>query len=276
MTRGLGKAKKGRGKSPNTHKHKKSVPTIIENLIKNVEVVLFILDARFIEKSRNREIEDLAKKSGKVIIRVLNKSDLVDVKKIIKNKELEELKPFLFFSAKDRKGSATLKKMIKIEAKRLKEDVVNVGIVGYPNVGKSSLINIITGRSSARTSPEAGYTKGIQKIKLSSGLYLIDTPGIIPLSEKSSHQKYSTKHSQIGAITWHKVKYPDMVVNDLMKENPGVLEKYYNFNVEGDSDLLIEKLGEKLNYKKKGNVVDETRTAKKILKDWQEGKIRVV
>jgi len=276
MTRGLGKAKKGRGKSPNTHKHKKSVPTIIENLIRSVEVVLFILDARFIEKSRNREIEDLARKSGKVIIRVLNKSDLVDVKKIIKNKELENLKPFLFFSAKDRSGSQTLKKMIKIEAKRLKEDVINVGVVGYPNVGKSSLINIITGRSSARTSPEAGYTKGIQKIKLSSGLYLIDTPGIIPLFEKSSHQKYSTKHSQIGAITWHKVKYPDMVVNDLMKENPGVLEKYYNFNVEGDSDLLIEKLGEKLNYKKKGNVVDETRTAKKILKDWQEGKIRVV
>ena len=93
--------------------------------------------------------------------------------------------------------------------------------------------------------------------------------------EKSQHQRYSTKHSEIGAITWHKVKHPDMVVNDLMKENPGVLEKYYTLNVEGDSDLLIEKLGEKLNYKKKGNVVDEMRTAKKILKDWQEGKIRI-
>ena len=275
MTRGLGKAKKGRGKSFHTHKHKSAVPKIIENLIKSVDIILFILDARFIEKSRHLEIEKLAKKSGKVIIRVLNKSDLVDVKKIIKNKELEGLRPFLFFSAKDRKGSATLRKMIKIEAKRLKEDVVNIGIVGYPNVGKSSLINIITGKSSARTSPEAGYTKGIQKIKLSSNLYLIDTPGVIPTLEKSQYQKYSTKHSEIGAITWHKVKHPDMVVNDLMKENPGVLEKYYTLNVEGDSDLLIEKLGEKLNYKKKGNVVDETRTAKKILKDWQEGKIRV-
>ena len=275
MTRGLGKAKKGRGKSFHTHKHKSAVPKIIENLIKSVDIILFILDARFIEKSRHLEIEKLAKKSGKVIIRVLNKSDLVDVKKIIKNKELEGLRPFLFFSAKDRKGSATLRKMIKIEAKRIKEDVVNIGIVGYPNVGKSSLINIITGKSSARTSPEAGYTKGIQKIKLSSNLYLIDTPGVIPTLEKSQYQKYSTKHSEIGAITWHKVKHPDMVVNDLMKENPGVLEKYYTLNVEGDSDLLIEKLGEKLNYKKKGNVVDETRTAKKILKDWQEGKIRV-
>jgi ribosome biogenesis GTPase A len=276
MTRGLGKAKKSRGKSPDTHKHKSPVPRIIENLIKNVEVVLFVLDARFIDKSRNKEIEDLARKSGKKVIIVLNKSDLVDVKKIIKTKELEGLKPFLFFSAKDRKGPATLKKMIKIEAKRLGTEVVNVGVLGYPNVGKSSLINIITGRSSARTSPEAGYTKGIQKIKLSSNLYLIDTPGVIPRLEKSSsHQKYATKHSQIGAVTWHKVKYPDMVVNELMKENKGILEKYYGIDAEGDSDLLIEKLGNRLNYKKKGNVVDETRTAKKILKDWQEGKIRV-
>ena len=97
MTRGLGKAKKGRGKSFHTHKHKSAVPKIIENLIKSVDIILFILDARFIEKSRHLEIEKLAKKSGKVIIRVLNKSDLVDVKKIIKNKELEGLRPFLFF-----------------------------------------------------------------------------------------------------------------------------------------------------------------------------------
>jgi hypothetical protein len=276
MTRGLGKAKKARGKSPSTHKHKSSVPKIIENLIKNVDIILFILDSRFIEKSRHFEIEKLAKSSKKTIIRVLNKSDLVDVKKIIKDKELEGLKPFLFFSAKDRKGSATLKKMIKIESKRLGKEVVNVGIVGYPNVGKSSLINIITGKSSARTSPEAGYTKGIQKIKLSTNLYLIDTPGVIPMLEKSSqNQKYSTKHSQIGAITWHKVKNPDMVVNELMKENEGVLEKYYDIDAKGDPDLLIEELGEKLNYRKKGNVIDETRAAKKILKDWQEGKIRV-
>jgi len=59
-----------------------------------------------------------------------------------------------------------------------------------------------------------------------------------------------------------------------MIENPKVLEKYYGINTKGDADLLIEKLGEKLNYRKKGNVIDETRTAKKILKDWQEGKIR--
>lgn len=276
MTRRLRKAKKTRGKSPHTHKHKKSFPIIVENLIKQVDVVLEILDARFVEKSRNHDLEKRIKNSGKILIHVLNKSDLVDINKVIENKELEGLRPYLFFSAKGRKGSATLRKMIRIEAKKIGKDVIYVGVLGYPNVGKSSIINLITGRSSARTSPEAGYTKGIQKIKLSTGLYLIDTPGIIPLSEKSSQNiKDLTKHSQIGAITWDKTRDPDMVVHYLMKDNLGLLEKYYEIDIEeGDSEMLIEELGKKWNYKKKGNEVDEKRTAKKILKDWQEGKIK--
>ena len=274
--RGFGRGRKTRGKSPHTHKHKASFPVIVENLIKQVDIVLEILDARFIEKSRNHDLEERIKNLGKILIHVLNKSDLVDPNKIIENKELEGLRPYLFFSAKARKGSSTLKKMIRIEAKKLGKDVINVGIIGYPNVGKSSLINLITGKSSARTSPESGYTKGIQKIKLSTGLYLIDTPGIIPLSEKSSQSiSHLTKHSQIGAITWDKTRNPDMVVHYLMKDNLGLLEKYYEIDIEeGDSEMLIEELGKKWNYKKKGNEVDEKRTAKKILKDWQEGKIK--
>ena len=157
----------------------------------------------------------------------------------------------------------------------MEKDSIKVGVVGYPNTGKSSLINLITGKSSAKTSSEAGYTKGIQKIKLSKGVYLIDTPGIIPPSEKSSvKSKHLIKHSQIGAITWDKTKQPSLVVSKMMMENKGILEEYYGVNAKGDSDILIENLGRKLNYLKKGGVVDEMRTAKKILKDWQEGKIK--
>jgi ribosome biogenesis GTPase A len=61
-----------------------------------------------------------------------------------------------------------------------------------------------------------------------------------------------------------------------MKEYPNILEKYYKINAKADSEVLIEKLGKKLNYIKKGNLIDETRTAKKILKDWQEGKIKII
>jgi ribosome biogenesis GTPase A len=273
MANKLGKAKKGRGKSENTNKHKKSVYSIIDNIIEEADIILEILDSRFIEKTRNPVIENQIKKLGKTLIYVFNKSDLVNVNEMKLNVELEKLKPNLFLSSKKRHGSVDLKKLIKMEAKKLNQDSVNIGIVGYPNTGKSSLTNYLTGKSSAKTSPEAGYTKGIQKIKLSTGLYLIDTPGIIPLLEKSSKDKKNlVKHSHIGAITWDKTKSPDLVIDRLMKEYKGVLEKHYKIEAKGDSEILIEELGKKLHYLKKGNLIDETRVSKQILKDWQEGK----
>ncbi len=276
MVSKLGKAKKARGKSPRAHKHRESIPSIVNNLIEQVDIILEVLDARFIEKTRNLEIEKKVKGLGKTIIYIFNKLDLVDVDKIKRNIELQELKPSIFFSARERKGSSRLRTMIKIEANKLNEDSVNIGVIGYPNTGKSSIINLLSGKSVAKTSPEAGYTKGIQKIKISEGLYLIDTPGIIPPEEKIGYNKeLYLKHAQIGAITWDKAKNPDMVVFRLTEEYPGVLEKHYKIGVEGDSELLIEELGRKLNYLKKGNLVDENRVSKKILRDWQEGKIKI-
>jgi hypothetical protein len=161
-----------------------------------------------------------------------------------------------------------------MESKKLKKDAINVGIVGYPNTGKSSLINLLAGRHSARVSSEAGHTKGIQKIKISKGLYLIDTPGVIPQKEKLYTTDKSI-HSQIGAVTWDKVGEPDMVIFRLMKEYSEIFEKHYKIDTKGNSEMLIENLGRRWNFLQKGNQVDEIRTAKKILKDWQEGKIRI-
>lgn len=276
MVSRLGKAKKTRGKSQHTNKHRSPIPLIIEKIIEEADIILEILDARFIEKTRNREIEKKVKKLKKTLIYVFNKSDLIDTNKIRNDFELENLKPYVFFSSKNRKGSGDLKKLIKIESKKIRRDSVSIGIVGYPNTGKSSLINFITGKASTRTSPESGHTKGIQKIKLSENLYLIDTPGIISEKEKSSGNiRDSVKHSQIGAVTWDKAKNPDMIVFKIMEEYPQILEKHYKINANGDSELLIEELGKKLRYLKKGNLIDEIRTSKKILKDWQEGKIKI-
>lgn len=276
MANPIGRAKEQRGKSERTNKHIYSVPALVNKIIYEADIILEILDSRFIEKTRNAEIEKKVKSLGKTLVYVLNKADLVDIEKVKTNVELENLKPNVFFSYKDRKSSAILKRLIKIEASRLKKDIVNIGIVGYPNTGKSSLINLLVGRKAARTSSEAGYTKGIQKIKISKGIYLIDTPGIIPLYEKSqTNRELVVKHSQIGAITWDRTKNPDMVVFRLMGEYPKLLEKYYGIDANGDSEVLIEQLGRKFHYLKKGNEVDEMRTAKHILKDWQEGKIRI-
>ena len=280
MTNPFGKAKEGRNKPDYTNKHKTSVPSLIDQVISEADIILEVLDARFIEKTRNVELENKIKSLGKVLIYIFNKSDLVDINKIKLEEDYGDLKPSLFFSSTNRKGSATLVRMIKIQVKKIKKDAekdaVNIGVIGYPNTGKSSMINLLAGRAVSRTSSEAGFTKGIQKIKIFSGVYLIDTPGIIPIEEKTyGNRKLLAKHAKIGATTWYKAKDPDVIVFEIMKEYPGILEAHYNIPADGDVEVLIEKLGRRLSYLKKGNEVDEDRTAKHILRQWQEGKIRV-
>ena len=275
MANRLGKAKEGRNKPDFINTHKSSIPTLVDQVINEADIIFEVLDSRFLEKTRNAEIEKRVKKLGKILVYIFNKSDLVDIDNMKKEMELNDLKPGLFFSSINRKGAATLRRLIKMQVKKIKKDAVNVGIIGYPNTGKSSLINLLVGKKVARTSPEAGFTKGVQKIKISEGIYLIDTPGIIPPEEKTyGNRELLVKHSKIGAITWYKAKDPDMIVFEIMKEYPGVLENHYEVDSGGDVESLIEKLGRKFHYLKKGNEVDEDRTAKHILREWQEGRIK--
>ena len=64
------------------------------------------------------------------------------------------------------------------------------------------------------------------------------------------------------------------MVYELMKSYPNALENHYKIDSNQDSEIFIEQLGRKFNYLRKGNLVDEDKTARKILRDWQQGKIR--
>jgi ribosome biogenesis GTPase A len=276
MANTFGKASPERNKSNTINQHRQSIPAIINNLIYQADIILEVLDARFIERTRHPVIEKKIRSMHKRIIYVLNKADLVNTHEIDETLELAKLNPHVFFSSKEKKGVVVLRNLIKKEAKKVDKDAVNVGILGYPNTGKSSLINSLILKASARVSPLAGYTKTIQKIRLARGIYLIDAPGILNPEEGTPiNRETSVKFSQIGAIDWNKIRDPEMVVDSLMKEYPQVLQKHYALDAQNDSEVLIEELGRKLNYLKRGNQVDEIRTSKQVLRDWQEGKIRI-
>jgi len=268
------------GHTENILKQKEKIPDMIKKIVRTSDIILEVLDARFIDETRNAEIEELIKKQGKKLIYVLNKSDLLDkdkIKQIKRKLEIENLMPYVFVSSTMRRGRKDLRDRIKIEVKRLEEgyERKQVGVIGYPNTGKSSLINYLTGRGSAPTSARAGFTKGLQKIKLAENLLLLDSPGIIPEKEYSHRELGKiAEHAIIGARGYSEVKDPEFIVNSIMKQYPGVLEKYYNIKSE-DFDDFIEKVGRNKNFLLKGGIVDADRTARFILREWQEGKIKV-
>ena len=261
-TRHIGKIRKQRQK----------YPTLIKKIIEDSDIVLEILDARFPEETRNHEIEQEIKKLKKIIIYVLNKSDLTT-----KIKKFNYLSPNIVVSCKERKGIRILRNLIKQFSKKIsKKEKVIVGIIGYPNTGKSSLINILIGKASAGTGAQAGFTRGIQKLKLDENTVLLDSPGVIPEKEYSGVEKEKiARHTMVGGRSYSQVKEPEIVIANLMKEYPKVLEKFYKIKANGDSEVLIEKLGNKKGFMKKGGKVNEDQTARDILKDWQDGKIKV-
>ena len=254
-------------------KQKEKYPDQVMQILDTSDVIIQVLDARFPEETRNKPIEDIVKKKRKKLIFVLNKSDLVDKEKY---KVPNEIKPFVFVSSKNREGSRALRELIKqqIKSRNEKFNRSQVGIIGYPNTGKSSLINFLIGKASAKTAYEAGFTKGIQKLRLTKEILLMDTPGVIP-KEKYSHTEHNklSHHVKVGARNYDKVKDPEFIVADLVKEYSNEIGAYYNLDFKQDPEVLIEQLGRKRNFLSKGGIVDEDRTARSILRDWQEGKI---
>jgi ribosome biogenesis GTPase A len=268
------------GRLENIRKQKAKYPLLAEKVIRMSDIILEILDSRFIRETRNPEMEKLIRKEEKKIIYVFNKSDLIDIKKV--SEKDRELSPKSFVSCTERRGIKELRNKIKSLSSQIENPVdkegkrVTVGVIGYPNTGKSSVINLLTGKGSAGIGADAGYTKAIQKVKLTHGIVLLDSPGVIPKKEYSTSDNETwTKNTKVGARSYGQVKNPGVVVSDLMKEYPGVFEKFYNISAEGDSEALMEELGRKKGFLNKGNKVDEDKTARYIIKNWQEGKIKI-
>jgi ribosome biogenesis GTPase A len=238
---------------------------IVNKVIAESDVILEVLDARLVDETRNIEIENKIKKKNKKIIYVINKCDLVD--KELMDKRKKELDHCIFVSALEHLGTTMLKKKILHLGQK---DKIIVGVLGYPNTGKSSIINALSGSSKARTSSVSGYTVGIQKIKASNRIYLLDTPGVIPFEEDDNF-----KHAVIAAIDPSKINEPDMIAMQLLEYLDGTIERFYEIEVLEDYEETIENIAKKFNKLKKGGVPDVDQASRMIIKDWQSGKIKL-
>jgi ribosome biogenesis GTPase A len=238
---------------------------MVKKVITNADILLLLLDARFVEETRHPGIESRVKKLNKPLIYVITKSDLIDRSKAEAYKKL--FHPCVFVSAKQHQ-TGMLREAILIEAQKNHISDPVVGVLGYPNVGKSSLINALNGHQAASTSSESGHTRSIQKIKMDNRITLLDTPGVIPFFDNDK-----MKQAVIGAIDCSKAEEPDLVVMELMQKFPGRIEAYYKIAPSEDEEQRILDIGAKFNLLKKGGEPDLLRASRMILKDWQAGKI---
>jgi ribosome biogenesis GTPase A len=243
---------------------KKAYWDVVNKILRNSDLILEVLDARFIEETRNHEIEEKVRKYGRKIIYVINKCDLVPIEELHEAKKT--LTPCVFVSAINKLGVTILRKTI---LKTLNRPTIRIGVVGYPNTGKSSLINALKGRKSAKTSPVPGYTKHEQWVRVDNRIMMVDTPGVIPFKEKEP-----LKHVLISAIDYRYVDSPDMLAIELIKIYKGRIELYYGVKMGDDAEKTLEEITLKNRRLKKGGEADVETMARIMIKDWQAGKIR--
>lgn len=241
---------------------KKTFWKTVDDIISYADIVLYVLDARFPSESRNKDVERLFTKRKKSVIYVFTKFDIVsDDESVLVPKDAQ---PYVIVSAKDYYGIKKLKDLITIEAKRTKFSKPRVGVVGYPNIGKSSLINALAGKKKAKTSSDPGYTKGQQYIATPNFL-LIDTPGVIPRLDKDEIKHIKMKMNP------ELLKEPDLAAMKLMEAEEGVIEKHFGIAIRDDKEETLEEIARLKNLLRKGNEPDLVRAGRLVLKLYNEG-----
>ena len=242
---------------------------IVLNALKNSDLVLLVVDARMPEISRNKEILKKTENLKKRTIIVFNKIDLIS------KDDLEKLKKenidSHFVSCNKRIGIRELREFLENKAENFNKKSFRIGIVGYPNVGKSSIINLIAPKSKLKVSKISGTTKKISWIRVGK-LRIMDSPGVIPFTDQKTEMGLTASKDP------YKIKDPEKValkiVEFLNKKNKEILKKFYQVNSNKDYDLFLE-IGRKKGFLIKGGEIDIDRTSRLILKDWQTGKIKI-
>lgn len=247
---------------------------IVNRVIREADVILLILDARFVAKTRHVEIENKVAGAGKRIIYVINKCDLIEDLEI--EAMAKKLRPIVFVSATTHHGVTKLRNAILRVGRPVAEgkDVI-VGVLGYPNVGKSSVVNMLRGKGSASVSSTAGHTRGIQKVRASTGIMMLDTPGVIPYNE-GAKEGADMDLAVIGSKNPQSLKDPQLVASAIITELDGNAEEFYGVerDLSMDKEELIEKIALKRGRLLKGGKPDIMTMARTIIRDWQKGKIR--
>ena len=243
--------------------HMKKAQIEVQERLKLVDVIVELLDARIPISSRNEVLYKITKDKLRLV--VLTKTDLADQKETLKWIKSFENQGFSAIFA-DLNKPADVKNIIKeVEklgenknqkyiAKGMKPQPVRAMIIGIPNVGKSTLINKISGRHAASVQNKPGHTKAQQWIKVSNKFELLDTPGILPPSYDDP--KKATNLALVGSVNAEILPNEELAKQafDYVKEfYPEYLKARFEYlDLAKDDNTCFEEIAYKRGYFTKG------------------------
>ncbi|XP_035751397.1 nucleolar GTP-binding protein 2 [Egretta garzetta] len=244
-------------------------------VIDSSDVVVQVLDARDPMGTRSPHVESYLKKEKhwKHLIFVLNKCDLVPTwvtKRWVA--VLSQEYPTLAFHASltNPFGKGAFIQLLR-QFGKLHSDKkqISVGFIGYPNVGKSSVINTLRSKKVCNVAPIAGETKVWQYITLMRRIFLIDCPGVVYPSGDTE-----TDIVLKGVVQVEKIKSPeDHISAVLERAKPEYIRKTYKIDSWNDTEEFLEKLASRTGKLLKGGEPDIQTVSKMVLNDWQRGRI---
>lgn len=305
---------------PNTGSSRKAYDKVFKQVVDQADVVLYVVDARDPESTRSREVERMvmaAASGGKRLMLILNKVDLIPPK-VLRDwlVYLRRYFPTLplrasgsapnaqTFNHKDitvqSTSTALFKSLKSFAANKQLKRAISVGVIGYPNVGKSSVINALLARLGSRgasacpAGAEAGVTTSIRSVKIDKQLTLLDSPGIVFPSAPGEGNLVAKKnvieaHAHLvllNAVPPKEIDDPIPAVTLLLKRlsaSPELIQKLMDVydlppllsasNGDATTDFLVQ-VARKHGRLSRGGIPNLHAAAMTVVTDWRDGRIQ--